>query len=714
MANDQVGATQDITFGNSVKAIVNDITSGIPGTQRLPQPNVLSGFASYNYVLSLYCLDAPSYNNPASSYMSGDLPPIICKSASGNPDYRFKSDTGTPYEFYINDLIINGTYAFNPEITNTSNLTLEFTVVEPYSMMGFVSVLTAAAGYANYKNYNDAVYLLLIQFRGNTESGQIINIPNTAKYIPFKFTSIKAKVNPGGATYICKGYVANTEAQKDTYMMTKEETVISGNNVQEILQSGENSLQAVLNSYLADQKKTGKVDVAEQVFITFPKIEDFAPTSNPFIKPPLVTPSKDDALFLKSLGLQKDTQYPDVVIASQDSSTLNDIGKEKLGYGPGRTGQSVPEHIGNSWDSKTNTWKQVALNGKSPDYVKMQFSQNTRIIDIINKVISLSTYGVKATASDAVDKEGFRPWWRIDMRVYHQPVTANDKKTGLKPKITVYRVHTYKAHASKMTSVNTPPPGYKQLIRQTAKVYEYIYTGLNSEVIDFDITLNNTFITLMSPDMNAQTQDKVTAEQENKTGSTTGVATTDTVNDGQDRSNLSPATSQAMRYMYWQSPYDRIGPTPGVTAQTRAVEVMHRAFLENYDMIAGNIKIAGDPYYISNSGLGNQQSVLTSQHNITADGDMDYQQSEVDFVIHFQTPVDINQATGLYTLHAKTAYEFSGLYKLTSVKSIFKNGQFTQELKAYRRPNQDDDSIGTSTLPPKSGLSSDVAKNGAK
>jgi len=710
----QAGATQDINSGASAKTITSDASSGVPGSQTLPQPNVLSGFASYNYSFSLHCLDTASYNSPSATYMTGDLPPIICKSAGSNPDYRFKStDTGTSYEFYINDLVLNGAYAFNPKIGNTSNLTLEFTVVEPYSMMAFVSVLTAAAGQANYANYNDAVYLLVIQFRGNTETGAIQNIPNTARFIPFRFTSINAKVNAGGATYKCKGYVANYEAATDVYMQTKEDTTIEGSTIQEILQTGENGLQAVLNRYYAEQKKTGKVSVSEQVFITFPKIKDLSnSTPGLFAKASKVTPSADDAAFLKTLGLQKATgATADVVIAQQDPSTLNDIGTAKLGFGPGRQGHKVPQNIAKVWSEKNDDWNPIQQENLNPAFVKMQFSQTTKVMDIINKVIVMSNYGVKALDDQAVNDEGFRPWWRVDMQVYHIPTTANDTKTGTKPRIVVYRILPYKAHDDKMTAVNAAAPGYKALSKQVAKVYNYIYTGLNSEVIDFNIEIKNTFLSLMAPDMAAFTQDELLRNQQSKIASTkdAGKPTISAPTDGDKASNLSPATSQTMKYMHWQNSFDGITPTPGIVAQTRAVEMMHRAFHENYDMINGHIKIAGDPYYIANSGMGNYQAVLTDQHNITADGDMDYQQSEVDFLIHFQTPVDINQATGLYTLHAKTSYEFSGLYKLTTVKSIFKDGQFTQELQAYRRPNQDNPNSNSSGVQPKKGLSSNLA-----
>jgi len=105
------------------------------------------------------------------------------------------------------------------------------------------------------------------------------------------------------------------------------------------------------------------------------------------------------------------------------------------------------------------------------------------------------------------------------------------------------------------------------------------------------------------------------------------------------------------------------------------------------------MQIIGDPYYIIQSGTGNYTSSPTQFHNLNEDGSVSYQNGEVDIMVNFRTPIDINQSTGMYNFGPNTdtapVMQFSGLYKLTNVSSVFSQGKFTQTLTGYRRPMQE-------------------------
>ena len=100
--------------------------------------------------------------------------------------------------------------------------------------------------------------------------------------------------------------------------------------------------------------------------------------------------------------------------------------------------------------------------------------------------------------------------------------------------------------------------------------------------------------------------------------------------------------------------------------------------------------IMGDPYYIADSGMGNYSAGTTPIINITEDGTMDYQSSEVDVLVNFRTPLDISQ-TGGYDfprLGISPTGAFSGLYQVYMVRNSFSEGVFSQDLKMIRRKNQ--------------------------
>jgi GH15 family glucan-1,4-alpha-glucosidase len=105
-----------------------------------------------------------------------------------------------------------------------------------------------------------------------------------------------------------------------------------------------------------------------------------------------------------------------------------------------------------------------------------------------------------------------------------------------------------------------------------------------------------------------------------------------------------------------------------------------------------DMEIIGDPYYIVQSGQGNYTASSTQYTNLTDDGSMNYQNGEVDIIINFRTPIDINQSSGLYNFGGSTSAlvtQWSGLYAVTDIISTFRDGQFKQTLKGQRRPLQE-------------------------
>jgi hypothetical protein len=128
--------------------------------------------------------------------------------------------------------------------------------------------------------------------------------------------------------------------------------------------------------------------------------------------------------------------------------------------------------------------------------------------------------------------------------------------------------------------------------------------------------------------------------------------------------------------------------------------VWNDAVTKGIEMQALRMKIIGDPYYIAQSGIGNYHSAPTQFQNLNSDGSINWASGEVDIRVNYRSPIDINQGTGLYNFGSKTfkdpetgksqsVTQFSGLYQLIHVDSFFKDGQFTQDLKAMRRPTQE-------------------------
>lgn len=665
----------------------------LPSQYTLPQPNLLSGFASYSCIFGLHCLDADSHNYPDSSYLAGIFPPIIAKSANTNPDNRF-SIGGLKQNFYIDDVAIVSYPAFTEKTNNTNTTSVEFTITEPYSIGGFWSVLQAAALNAGYKNYVDACYLLTVQFRGNTETGLLQNIPGIAKYIPIKIVQSDMKVNAAGSiyTFSCMSYASH--ALDDSYKRLKTQATISGKTVAEILQYGPNSLQYNVNQELIQQKLAGATKIADEILILFPKDWSTKGMTGQSLAPGLssTTATTNTSVVVDNPKLQQRlgvTRSTPTRLLQQAVADINAIGAASIGFDAYRAGRRPMGTIDKAWDAKQQTYVQ-GNSGSDPNAMQFTFAQGSDIINAINQVILKSAVAYLALDPSQVNpSNGMRPWWRIDTQVYHSSSADNIKLSGVCPKLIVYRVIPYMYHASRLLAPNTPAPGTSGLTKQVVKVYNYLYTGLNTEVRNFDIHFENALFQAFMSDNFQRNADKVSqanqgfissSAQAKRTGIQQPIGTGEpTISDLPNSAKNTAINTKTIKHNTGGA---------GETDSTLAARVMYDALMSSKDMIEANIVVNGDPYYITNSGTGNYTAQSTSQINITADGDINYQNGEVHVILNFRTPVDIDQTTGLYKSKSVLAAQFSGLYRVISIESKFSKGDFVQSLQCNRVPNQ--------------------------
>ena len=386
--------TGDIkTSFENIGNIFSSTGSGIMTSDlELPLLNPLHKYASYNYIFSLSCLDADSANYPVTSYMAGNIPPLILKSGSRDPNNRIQMDDGNKYEFYIDELSMTGQYGFEKGTGNVNSTNIEFKVIEPYSMGMFMIVCQTAAYNQGYKNYNDATFLLTIEFRGNTESGKIEEIPYTTKFIPFKLNNVELSVTSAGSTYNIIGVISNGAALNDTYKQLKSDTTISGVTIQEILQTGGKSLQNVVNARFREAVKDNLVAVPDEIIIIFPqdystdkngsgqsgnaaKEEKTSATIDP--KSKLV----NDPKLFKQLGVTRSGSNQMLV---QKDGDCNAIGRAKLGFDPSRGGTAPFAKENQVYDSKTKT-NVGANNTATPGATDFKFQNGSDIINAINQ-----------------------------------------------------------------------------------------------------------------------------------------------------------------------------------------------------------------------------------------------------------------------------------------------------------------------------------------
>jgi hypothetical protein len=111
------------------------------------------------------------------------------------------------------------------------------------------------------------------------------------------------------------------------------------------------------------------------------------------------------------------------------------------------------------------------------------------------------------------------------------------------------------------------------------------------------------------------------------------------------------------------------------------------------DMLSVSLKILGDPQFLKQDDCFytplTTTSIPTNDPRLTGNGSLRTDYGEIYVLLTFRTPTDIDENTGLmkFSQNYRTSV-FSGIYKVLTVQSEFRSGQFTQTLNLIRLPNQ--------------------------
>jgi hypothetical protein len=274
--------------------------------------------------------------------------------------------------------------------------------------------------------------------------------------------------------------------------------------------------------------------------------------------------------------------------------------------------------------------------------------------------------------------------------VYQGSSYKNLGKTGRKPQLIVYRIVAYKVNSSILIPPNSAPPGIVQLKKEALKEYNYIYTGKNTEIIDFQITMNNNFRKAVSADGYKDSADVKQSKQSGQDVPQEEVRST-----SEDTGSSKPPPDAQPRQLVrnvTNTSSDGRGGGGTEDISTRLARNFMDAVTEGADMLETTLKIHGDPYFLGDSGIGNYTSPETNYRMINSDGSMNYQNTEVYITVNFRTPTDLDPSKGTYnsiTGSGELVQAYSGLYKIRQVESNFSGGKFTQTLDLMRQTNQE-------------------------
>ncbi len=682
-----LSSDQDPTKTPTIKSFgLDKITSGPP------YPNVLEQFASYNCIWTLCCLEPSQFNDPY-SYRGkpGALKNIVLSSAGRYDSQRAKTANGSP-EFFIDNIVLETRMAGQDAgWTNVTGLTFE--VYEPYSMGLFYQSLQAAALEAGYPQYlGDTPFLLKLEFVGFDDSGRIFSSKEAlAKYLTILITDSEMKVDEGGSRYKVTAKPFHHQGYSDGNNRHAPELSITGSTVLEVLSSGKKSLMNALNKTQFDLVDRNQIEKPDLYEIVFPV-------------------DWQDRVGLDGGGMSSDTLRAIIDLAagkdikvgtSPDFETIEygqgDIGYSSMGFSAASGGNYLFKDAADIVDSKTG---RIQRDNMSIDPTRREFTfgAESLVTNVIKMIVLASEYSAKNLKPEAIDTEtGLVNWFRVDVQI---ELLEYDKIRNQRAKKFIYRVVPFKVSAEYLKNPSSATAGTQGREKIIAKRYDYLYSGQNNDILKFDLIFNGMFRTgslprppqqhasIQNKDVNAATNEKTLAA-ETQGGAAPEAAASETG---------TPAVTPDYRI--------KTGTFSGEKNVGQIIADAFQQAFENGTKDMSNVKmeILGDPYYLSDSGLCSKYlGEYGPNDQITSDGTMNWQGSEIFCYITFRNPIEPNLGTtgqgGLFNFpKGQWVSPYSGLYRVLGVENKFSGNVYTQTLDLNRVVNQSMDFKGAADI----------------
>jgi hypothetical protein len=681
-------------------------------------PNPLREYASYNYIIELAVLSPGQLNSPEDSYRV-NLTNSILRSGGGNLNRRvttFDEDTfGSHAEYFIDDIEINALMTPNKQTGVTQGTGLEFTVTEPYSMGKFLEALQIGAFQAGYDNYIEAPFVLKISFIGFDQNGNVkSDLAAPPKFFPIKITNIDFDLKGEGSYYQCKGIPYNQIALLTQTSVVRTDVTLNGRTLVEALETGNPntpnipSLTKVLNDRSDTFVSAGVYTTPDRYIIMFPTDSQGATavvsdardlnfsgvnsaTQNVTIDPGLASAAGISAT--QTVSVPEGGVY--ATLKQYAMNNVNKIGKSVIIDNIAQDGdQNFASHSGSYDEAGLNLRPEVQAEADETARNYM-YTQNTAIPAIIEDMVINSEYG-RALSEQNAAEEGLKEWFRIETQVFLEEDPYTQAAKGTPPKIYVYSVVPYFPDESRFQGPSRRSSNTAKLRSLALKEYNYYYTGKNEDVLDFNINFKTAFFQNLFADLGQHSA----AFRSGVSGETINVGEVAYTQLATPASNIQSSGELSEPGVPIEEIIKSSDSVMGGTRTSQSVagkRAIAQAFQDtlinsNVDLVNAEMDIWGDPFFIPESGVGNYNAAPSGINpNLTADGTVTGQHSDVFVNVNFRTPFDYK---GEKMVFSNIVKPFSGIYMVTKIRNRFSGGRFTQSLTMIRKRGQNDEGTG--------------------
>lgn len=681
-------------------------------------PNPLHAYATYTYSLSLHLLTPEAYNKLADG--EDWLPYSKTLIAGGGRWGTDVMDKGTFFraaqfkdDFYFDGLSLDTIIGMNAQSRGANAIQFKFNIIEPYGFT-LVNRLLELSIEMKQPNYLTNPYVLQIDFFGNNDAGEPMH-PCTdsqgrslTKYLPCKIIEMKIKVGTNGATYACQAIPYNHAAFAETVGVTPANFEVVANTVgnfftndaddaglikqvEERQRQSDNDQQNMKWAQVMVNTKEGGATEADKE-----KLQQQAKKAAAAANAPFKAKSYTGAYnaYQQYLVLKKHCDHP--VIIKFDIHP--DIANAKI-VEPEKNSPSTTPAVDVSDDkerkkavdgNKDSKGAKPPAAGVKTDVARFNVNAGDQILELINKVMRNSTYITEQLKGkdpviktddegNQTDKDG-KPlkWFKVipKLKLTNFDPVRNDWGSEI-----TYHIVPYQYHNSKHPAVSTSDNN--EIRRNLRKKYSYIYSGQNSDILDFSLDFNTVFYTAV----------KVLAENTARLGASSDSSAISTTDDPNTIAETPDQQTKVVQPNMTHPVGTDLGAGNGLNASNnpdalRAADVMKSIYSgARGDMINIKLKIIGDPDFIKTDDIyynpGNAN--YPGPGDATApDGSILTDRGDIFAFVSWRTPSDLNEETGLPEFKKFQNSAFDGVYKIIKVTCDLKGGGFEQTLDMIR------------------------------
>jgi hypothetical protein len=630
-------------------------------------PNPLHEYPSYTYSLSLHLLSAESWNQvqETGKYTATD---VLIASAGRWDNFSFIRNQNFLEDFFIESLTMTTIIGLTSSNPGSNAIDFKFTIIEPYGVTLLDRIIAANNELPTpQQNYLDSTYLIQIDFYGSNDLGEIVHpIPNLTKYLPIRILGIDITVTSAGSEYAVSAVPYGHSAHTQTTQQTPANFEVTADIISDFFTS---TVESTAQTNTATGRESPTSSSASKP--TSDKIKSYANALN------------DWQLQLKLNNDQAEADIYDFVFDDV-------IGNAKIT----ESGKLPPKNTEMATQAQAGAIAKASLAGTN-NAAAINFNIRTYAINAGTSIESVLTTTIKNSsyitsqinnpanfngdlskyleAKKAISKEPFR-WFKIIPKV---TLLKYDSIRKVYARKIVYYVKTY---IVKNVKVDFGPGA---IATQPIKVYDYIYTGNNTDIISLDLKFNSAVYTSITNNPNKGILGTGAADQ-------TGSA--EKVNDSE--ANAAANAITPIRIIPSVGNQQNIATGAALTGDATLSADMVQSQLSSAggDMLEVDLKIVGDPLFIKQDDIFFPPTVNNSQDSdtlLTENNSIKTDYGEIYTQLTVNTPVDRDGATGMMKYDQKfPKSSFSGMYKVLKVESEFSRGVFTQTLNMIRQPKQ--------------------------